>query len=608
MILTLDFETYFANDFTLPNMTTEAYVRDPRFEVHGASIKWGADGATKWYPHAELVDLLPHICNEVKDFDGFLCHHAQFDGLILSHVYGCRPPMWYDTYSMARMLIGAHIGKGLESLAKHFDLGAKSIPYDLFRGLHWHEMAPALQQQVAEGCCDDVDLTWDLFCTLAQSFPAEEYHLVYATVRMFTEPVLVGDTGLLGQIWQEEALAKSALLAELGATGKELRGNESFANLLRAEGVEPEMKEGKNEPIYAFAKTDDFMRDLLDGEDERVAMLAEARLSEKSNLVQTRSERLGWMSTRGALCVYLNYCGAHTTRWSGGDSLNWQNRKRGGRMEKAIQAPAGHLIVVNDASQIECRILNEVAGQHDVIERFRNHEDPYLALATAFYGRQITKADEKERGTGKQGELSCGYGAGGPTIKATAKKGTYGPPVYLSDEEALNLRDVYRSTHPGVVELWEQAGDVLKKLNSSMEFEWGPLYIKDKRIWLPNGAPLIYETLEWFKPENDSSYWRVRTRKHGWTKLYGAKLVENVIQALARVHVSQAWLRCAQAGIHVVSMEHDKLLAVCKEAEADDVFKFMREQMCIAPSWLPRLPLDSEGFISDTFAKPEKVQ
>jgi DNA polymerase family A len=638
-VITLDFETYFDNDYTLSKMTTEAYVRDPRFEIHGVGIRW-PNGETQWYRE------LPQLDN----VDAVLCHHAHFDGLILAHHYGIKPEMWLDTLSMARMLVGPHISASLDSLAAHFGLGTKSIPYELFKGKHWHELSPAIREQVASGCCGDVSLTWDLFCLLAKSFPSEEYQLVDATVRLFTEPVLGGNTALLGEICTQEAQNKANLLAELGIvqiidhkTGKvksELTKDWFFAKLLREEGVEPEQKPGKSRkcsvcsgtginPValaghehlnrvcpgcngkkeipqwnYSFAKTDDFMRDLLEHEDERVRMLAEARLAAKSSAIETRAERLGWMSTRGPLCVYLNYCGAHTTRWSGGDKVNFQNFKRGGPIAEAIEAPAGHCLVVNDASQIECRLLNEIAGQHDVIERFRNKEDPYVTIASHFYGKPITKADEAERGTGKQLELSCGYGAGGPTIVTTAKRGTYGPPVYLTDQEGIRARDLYRTTHPAVVTFWHHAEDVLKKLHGGLEFEWRSLlYVKDRRIWLPNGAPLIYETLEWHVSEDGEQYWRIRTRRFGWTKLYGAKLVENVIQALARLHVSQAWGRCARAGLRVVSMEHDKLIACVREHEAQDAYEYMRVEMSRPPEWLPNVPLDSEGYISRTFAK-----
>lgn len=607
-IITLDFETFFSDEYTLSKLTTEEYVRDARFEAHGVGIRWPGSERTTWFTGENIAANLDLDWSRTA----CLCHHAHFDGLILSHHYGIKPAFWFDTLSMARLLIGNHLSVSLENLAKHFNLQAKSVPYNLFKGKHWHELEPHVQQQVASGCLHDCDLTWDIFSTLAKAFPQEEYALVDATVRMFTEPLLVGNTELLADIYQEESMAKARLLAELEVSGADIRKDWKFAELLRAEGVEPEQKPGKPKEDgtprwnYSFAKTDDFMRELLDDENERVALLAEARLSEKSNITQTRTTRLGWMSTRGAMPVYLSYCGAHTTRWSGGDKVNWQNRKRGGRLEKAIEAPQGSAVVVNDASQIECRILNEVAGQRDVIERFRNREDPYVNLASQFYGRPITKADEKERGTGKQGELSCGYGAGGPTIKATAKRGTYGPPVYLTDEEALRLRDTYRATHPGVTQLWAQAGDVLKKMHSNSEFEWHCLYVKDKRIYLPNGAPLIYETLEWTQFDDGEQGWTILSRR-GRVTQYGAKLVENIIQALARLHVSQAWLRCREAGIRMVSMEHDKLLAVVAEHEAQDAFNFMREEMSRPPVWLPNVPLDSEGYVSDTFAKPEKT-
>jgi hypothetical protein len=649
-IITLDFETYFDNDYTLSKLTTEEYVRDPRFEAHGVAVRDPANGEVFWVNG----DNLPAFFKSAFDWpnSAVLCHHAHFDGLIMAHHYGIVPKPYLDTLSMARALVGTHISKSLASLAEHFGLGAKNVPYELFKGKHWHELSSTVRDQVAQGAVHDVQLTWDLFHKLAASFPAEEYALVDATVRMFTCPVLVGDTNLLGKIWQEEETKKGAMLAQLGLTEKDIRKDWQFAKLLRDQGVEPEqkrMKDGKctrcggegNEVDntgdydpgvaclecngtglktrykYAFAKTDDFMRDLQDSEDEEVRLLAETKLAAHSTGTQTRTFRLGWMSTRGAMCVYLNYCGAHTKRWSGGDKVNWQNLKRGGPIAQAVRAPPGSALVVNDASQIECRILNDVAGQTDVIHRFRSHADPYVALASTFYGEDVYKPKkgdsrfeemEAKRGTGKQGELSCGYGAGGPTIKATAKKGTYGPPVYLTDEEALRLRDTYRETHPFVVSLWKEAGDVLKKLHSGLEFEWrAGLYVKDKRIWLPNDLPLIYETLKWEDDPEDGgdAGWRVRVNKNGWSRMYGAKLVENVIQALARVHVSQAWVRCAQAGLDMVSMEHDKLIAMVNKVDADAAFELMKTEMCRPPVWLPALPLDSEGYISDTFAKPE---
>src|SRR5262249_24995951 len=154
----------------------------------------------------------------------------------------------------------------------------------------------------------------------------------------------------------------------------------------------------------------------------------------------------GDMAKRGRMPVYLRYCGAHTTRWSGGDKTNWQNLRRGGRLRKTVKASRGATLAVVDSSQIECRILNEFAGQEDVIEKFRTGADPYIGIASQAYGRAITKEDKAERGTGKQLELSCGYGAGAATIQKTARLGTYGPPVHIDIETAERWKHLYRDT------------------------------------------------------------------------------------------------------------------------------------------------------------------
>jgi DNA polymerase len=547
-----------------------------------------------------------------------LCHHAHFDGLILSHHYGIKPRMWLDTMAMGRLLLGTHVSVSLDSLTRIFNLPAKTVPYKEMEGQQWEGMSVDLRQRIAQGAIHDVQLTWDIFCRLAPSFPAEEFALVDQTVRMFTEPVLVGNTARLAQLHSDEIQRKADLFAQLGVTGDQLRSVPKFCELLKAEGVEIENKPGKNGPIPAVAEDDDFMRDLCDDGRPRVATLALARLEASSSIVPTRLARLRSMSERGGMCVYLNYAGAHTSRFSGGDKLNWQNFPRTGTMGTAIEAPPGQVVIVCDASQIECRILNKFAGQEDIVDRFRKHEDIYIGIASQFYGEQIYKAKDDDprkaemdakRGTGKQLELSCGYGAGGPKIVMTAKKGTYGPPVYLTEEQGLQARDLYRSTHQGVVSLWREAEDILRFLAAGGGCLWRQLLpIKDKCIYLPNGVPLIYETLEWIEDNSVwfGSWWITHRNQQGRvikSKMYGAKLVENVIQALARVHTTQAWLRCAQAGMRIVSMEHDKLIAVSVDCGAEADLALMQHELCREPSWMPGIPLDSEGYISKTMKK-----
>jgi hypothetical protein len=155
-----------------------------------------------------------------------------------------------------------------------------------------------------------------------------------------------------------------------------------------------------------------------------------------------------------------------------------------------------------DFSQIECRLLNTVAGQWDIVEKFRRGVDLYSELATQFYGFPVDRSKPAQRGTGKQLELSCGYGAGGATIVRTARAGTYGPPVYLTEPEGVAARDLYRRTHPAVTRLWKDADDIiLPALNRKLELNWPlspkgcSLTIKDGRVFHPCGLWLDYTSL-----------------------------------------------------------------------------------------------------------------
>lgn len=318
----IDIESYFDQDYTFSKLSTEQYTRDKRFEVHGAGIKWSKDNAAIWYPERELRQVL-------KDEDWsdvfLISHHAHWDHLALSHHYDVHPKMSGCTLSMARLLLGNHIGVSLDSVRHHFGLAPKITPYKDFIGKHWHEMPLQVQQLIADGCCDECESIWKIFGLLMKEFPPEELLIVSETVKMFTEPVLRADSDLLARIWEKEAREKYARLSDLGIAASELQSSDRFAELLRAEGIEPETKEGKpnkdgsEKRNYCFAKTDPFMEGLLEHEDDRIRALAEARIGAKSTLLQTRAETLGWMHRRGNLCVYLRMYGAHTTRWSGGD-------------------------------------------------------------------------------------------------------------------------------------------------------------------------------------------------------------------------------------------------------------------------------------------------
>jgi DNA polymerase len=130
------------------------------------------------------------------------------------------------------------------------------------------------------------------------------------------------------------------------------------------------------------------------------------------------------------------------------------------------------------------------------------------------------------------------------------------------------------------------------------------MHVRDGKIYGPNGTWLDYTTLQFYKDEeNGDSYWRVKKR-HGWTKLYGGKLVENVVQYLARIVLSQAMLRIIARGFRVVTTSHDELvILIPNDNRAKDMLEWCRLEMARTPDWLPGIPLDAEAHLSANYSK-----
>lgn len=341
-ILTLDFESFFSKDYSLSKLSTEQYVRDPQFKAHMVGMK---------YPGHEPIVYEPHMLNDNPglrvdiESSAVLCHHAHFDGLILEHHYGLKPALWLDTLSMARLVLPRLRSHSLDSLAAHFGLAAKSVPYDAFKGLR--DLPPNVYYQLAAGCRHDVELTFQIAEKLLPLVPPSELKIIDSTIRMFVEPVLRLDRPRMEAFLKAEKIRKAkAMLAAGDAMGMapmpemdsrilqhtwlhdrlarvetELQSSDKFRIALESIGVPCPMKhsEKQDKLIPALAKNDQGMKDLVEHDDHRVQALAAARLGVKSTIDETRAERLLEAESRGPLPVYLSYAAAKTLRFGGGD-------------------------------------------------------------------------------------------------------------------------------------------------------------------------------------------------------------------------------------------------------------------------------------------------
>lgn len=344
-LVVFDAETFYDRDYSLSKLTTEEYVRDPRFEVIGVGVKVGHH-PTDWFSGSmdETRDWLHSIDWSNKKV---LAHNTLFDGAILSWHFGIRPKLWLDTLSMARPIYGTTTGCSLAAVAKALGIGEKGNEVLAALGKRRADFTPAELAQYGRYCKNDVDLCRDIFEALRPQFSNAELLLIDQTIRMFTEPVLELDNALLTKYLHSVREGKAELLrtalktaftsnreaaaaiAKARLEGKTLRdmlmSNDIFAELLRSAGVEPPMKTSlrTGKEAYAFAKTDKEFTALQEHEDPTVQALVSARLGVKSTIEETRAERFVGLSERGAFPIPLNYSGAFQTwRWSGADKIN----------------------------------------------------------------------------------------------------------------------------------------------------------------------------------------------------------------------------------------------------------------------------------------------
>lgn len=302
-VVTVDFETYFDQQYTLRSLSTSEYVRDPRFKAQMVGIKIGR-GKTRIYGPAKIKQALQAINWSTHSL---LAHNTAFDGFVLSQKYGIKPAYYYDTMSMACGLHSNEIGAGLDEVAKFYG-GHGKIDGFLEKTKGVLDWPKSVFDEGAVYCAQDVDETFRIFCEMAPKMPADEMHLIHMTMRMFCQPTLKVDIPRVEkELARELALREKLFFTVINPNDYEVGGklydkelhkklikgpaeralegtergmhivkrligsNEVFVKLLEAEGIEPPRKISKawielnkeeqenqidRKYTYAFAKDD----------------------------------------------------------------------------------------------------------------------------------------------------------------------------------------------------------------------------------------------------------------------------------------------------------------------------------------------------------------
>lgn len=599
-MITIDFETYYAADFSLTKVTTEEYVRDERFQVIGVAVKVN-DEPTEWF--SGDFEQTAMWLQRFSWSDHFvLAHNAMFDAAILTWHFGIRPRAWLDTLSMARAVLGPNARVGLAALAEQFGLGAKGFEVNDAKGKRLEDFSPQELADYGGYCVNDVELTYKLFKELDANFPTREKRLIDITIRMFSDPMLELDTDQLEAHLTGVRERKAKLFEDSGITKEVLNSSAKFAALLQSHGVWPPVKisptTGKE--TYAFAKSDQEFVALLDHPKEEVQAIVAARLGAKSTLEETRTERFIAIAKRGPILgairrmpIPLKYYAAHTGRWGGSDKVNLQNLPsrgaEGGKLKRCIVAPRGHVIIDCDSSQIEARVLAWLAGQNDILDRFRDNQDVYRYMAGAIYQIPPEDVNPEQRFIGKTTVLGAGYGMG--AIKFQAQLANMGKDVDL--DMCKHIIRQYRSYNNMISSWWTDLNNVLHYMTSGKEAMVDRVNLMTTTpllgIELPNNLYLNYPELT----RGTNSDYSYMTRA-GVNRIYGGKVAENLCQAVARCIIGEQMINIEKR-YRVVLTVHDAVACVVPEAEAEEARAYIEQCMRTSPKWAQALPLNCES-------------
>jgi len=583
-------------------MQTDAYIKDDRFEIIGVSVALN-DEPPVWFSgdkHATIGWLITMFDWE---HSAVRCHNTLFDGYILAHICDIRPRLWMDTLAQGRMLRPYLVSHSLANLAKHFNLPAKGTAVINAIGKQRRDFNANALYEYAEYCKHDTVLCRELGRLFDPFTPTMEAHQIDMTIRMFTEPALVGDAKAIAKLYDEEIIRKDILMLEASADRSILMSNLLFAEALGKLGVSVPMKISVRTggEAFAFAKTDEEFTALLDDEDPRVVALVAARLGVKTTIAETRALKFQEMCSRGTLPVYLNFWGAKTTgRYSGGNKVNWQNiptRGPAAGLRNTLMAPDGYTVLVGDSSNIELRTVMALAGQDDVLVKLAAGVDMYCDFASVLFQRTITKADVAERFLGKTAMLGLQYGAGPARFMKMVRQAARTIPGVdpIDINRANQIVDLYRQTYTKVVALWYRCNDViLPDIANGCSLTYvdvnGWFITQRDGFGRPGEPGVVYHDLKYCNRAREWTYQMGRQR----VKIYGAKVVENLCQHAAMKIVM--WQTARINSRHQVHLSvHDEAVCVVANSILDSARAYMEECLNLTPVWCRgRIPVACE--------------
>lgn len=641
--LSIDIETF--SDIDLIKCGVYKYADSPAFEI--LLFAYSIDDG-----EINIIDLvngeeLPEEIAEAIKSDTVIktAFNAQFERVCLSKHLGILldPSSWYCTAVQAAELllpssladVGAALGlerqkmtEGKE-LIKYFCVSCKPTKSNGGRTRNMPGDAPEKWALFKEYCKRDVDVERQIAKKLEMYPISESEHRLYVLDQRINDRGVLVDLSLAQQAIKINSI-QTAVATEQAYTLTGLENPNSVAQLkawLTENGVEIESLSKK--AVAALA-------DETDGDIQEMLHL---RLLMSKTSVKKYEAVMRSVCKDNRVRGMMRFCGASRTgRWSG-NILQPQNLPQNhlpdltlardivkdgdfemlnmtfgnvpnvlSELIRTVLIPKSkYRFIVADFSAIEARVLSWLAGEQWRLDTFRNGGDIYCASASQMFRVPVEKhgVNGHLRQKGKISELACGYGG---SVGALKNMGAV--EMGVPEDELQGLINDWRNANPHIVKLWTEVGNTaMKAIKEKTIVSLGKLVFMYERgilfIRLPSGRRLSY-----IKPRigtnrfgGDSiTYMGVGASKK-WERLetFGGKLVENIVQAIARDLLASAMMNVANAGYDIVFHVHDEIIAEVPDGQGS--VDEMCMLMSINPDWADGIPLIADGYECEYYRK-----
>jgi DNA polymerase len=322
-------------------------------------------------------------------------------------------------------------------------------------------------------------------------------------------------------------------------------------------------------------------------------------------------------------------------------------------IRSAIAAPPGKVLNVCDLSAIELCVLAWISQSKFWLNVLREKKDAYKSFGVHYLGKPYDEITKKERNECKPAALGCGYRLGGGDLVGEypdqTKTGLWGYAasmgVQMTRDAAKKAVAVYRQLSPEVVQLWYDLENAARDCIADQQPRRVGMFVFDiqkpfMRIRLPSGRHLFYcrpkverKKVEYIVYEDDGvtpktewvgdldtgsmqivtevdykwqmTYEGVHQTSKKWVRMdtHGGKLVENIVQAIARDILVHGMLKARDAGFNIITHVHDELVSLDDEDDTDHNHLALEDCMRDVPPWARGLPLDAHGFQSQFYKK-----